>query len=101
MTVTQQEENMKMEYNHRLFLKQIKCAVLLSCELHVLKNLQSFPVAVDERLTEGLILWNGLKDGLLLRHVADGPLAQPRTAQTEDIAVEMYEKREKIKWKVV
>ena len=44
---------------------------------------QSLPTAVNEGLTETLVLRDGLKNGALLGHVAYGPLAQSRAAESE------------------
>lgn len=53
-----------------------------------LVNSQSFPEAVDEGLEEGLVVGDGLQDVPICSDVADGPLAQSRAAQPEDVAVE-------------
>ena len=49
-------------------------------------GLQSFSVAVDEGLTERLVLRYGLQDAPVLRHVADGPLTKTGAAESEDVA---------------
>lgn len=54
---------------------------------------QSFPEAVYEGLEQGLVVGNGLQYVPVCRHVADGPLAQPRTAQAEDVAEERCKRR--------
>lgn len=51
-------------------------------------DLQSFSEAIYQGLEEGFIVGNGLEDVSICRHVADGPLAKPCTAQTEDVAGE-------------
>lgn len=56
-------------------------------------DLQSFSEAIYEGLEEGFIVGNGLEDVSISRHVADGPLTQPCTAQTEDVTgKKTYEK---------
>lgn len=50
-------------------------------------DLQSFPKAIDEGLEEGFVMRNGLQDVPISRDITDSPLAEPRTAQPEDIAV--------------
>lgn len=55
-------------------------------------DLQSFPEAINEGLEEGFIVGNGLEYVSICRHVADGPLAQPCTAQSEDVTEERHEK---------
>ena len=47
--------------------------------------LQSLSVAINECLTERLVLRDGLENGAFLRHVAYGPLPQASAAQTEDV----------------
>lgn len=49
-------------------------------------NLQSFPEAVDESLEEWLVVGNGLQDVSICSDIADGPLAQPCTAESENVA---------------
>lgn len=49
---------------------------------------QSFPEAVDESLEEGFVVGDSLEDVSICCHITDGPLAQPRAAQTEDVTVE-------------
>ena len=44
---------------------------------------QSLSAAINEGLAEALVLWNGLQNGSLLCHVANGPLPQPCAAQSE------------------
>lgn len=51
-------------------------------------HLQSFPEAIYEGLKEGFIVGNGLEYVSICCHVADGPLAQPCTAQSEDVTEE-------------
>lgn len=51
-------------------------------------NLQSFPEAIYEGLEEGFIVGNGLENVSICCHVADRPLAQPCTAQSEDVTGE-------------
>lgn len=48
-------------------------------------DLQSFPEAVDQGLEQGLIVGYRLQYVSIRRHIADGPLAQARTAQPEDV----------------
>lgn len=48
-------------------------------------DLQSFPEAVDQGLEQGFIVGYGLQYVSIRRHIADGPLAQTRTAQPEDV----------------
>lgn len=50
-------------------------------------DLQSFPKAIDEGLEEGFIMRNGLQDIPISCDVTNSPLAKPRTAQSENIAV--------------
>lgn len=50
-------------------------------------HLQSFPEAIDEGLEKGFVVRNGLQDVPIGRDVSDSPLAEARTAQPEDIAV--------------
>ena len=50
------------------------------------RYIQALPVAVDEGLEQWLVVRDGLQDVSIVGHVADGPLAQPRTAQSEDVA---------------
>ena len=52
-----------------------------------IRDSQSFPEAVDEGLEEGLVVGDGLQDVAVRRHVPDGPLAEPRAAQPEDVTV--------------
>ena len=47
---------------------------------------QSLPVAVDESLEQRLVVGDGLQDVAVRCDVADGPLAQPGAAQSEDVA---------------
>lgn len=51
-------------------------------------DLQSFPKTVDEGLEEGFVMGNGLENVSVCRHITNSPLAQPRTAQPEDVAEE-------------
>lgn len=51
-------------------------------------DLQSFPEAIYEGLEEGFIVGNGLEYVSICCHVADGPLAQPCAAQSEDVTEE-------------
>lgn len=53
-------------------------------------DLQSFPEAIYESLEQGLIVGNGLEYVSIGCHVSDGPLAQPRTAQSEDVTEERH-----------
>lgn len=46
---------------------------------------QSFPEAIYKGLEQGLIVGNGLEYVSVCCHVADGPLAQPRTTQAKDV----------------
>jgi hypothetical protein len=57
---------------------------------HCLKYLQSFPISVEEGLAEALVLRNGLEDVPVSRHVANGPLAQPRATQPEHVAENIH-----------
>lgn len=49
---------------------------------------QSLPGPVNEGLAERLVLWDGLENGAFLGHIANGPLTETRTAQTEDVTVQ-------------
>ena len=51
-------------------------------------HLQSFPEAIYEGLEERFIVRNGLQYVSICCHVADRPLAQPRTTQSEDVTGE-------------
>lgn len=51
-------------------------------------DLQSFPEAIYEGLEQGFIVGNGLEYVSICCHIADGPLAQPRTTQSEDVTEE-------------
>lgn len=51
-------------------------------------DLQSFPEAIYEGLEKGFIVGNGLEYVSICCHVANGPLAQPCTAQSEDVTEE-------------
>lgn len=53
-------------------------------------DLQSFPEAIYKGLEQGFIVGNGLEYVSICCHIADSPLAQPRTTQSEDVT----EKRE-------
>lgn len=55
--------------------------------LNLCFDLQSFPKAIDEGLEEGFVMRNGLQDVPISCDVTDSPLAESRTAQSEDIAV--------------
>ena len=50
------------------------------------RYIQALPVAVNKGLEQWLVVRDGLQDVPIVGHVADGPLAQPRTAQSEDVA---------------
>ena len=43
-------------------------------------------MSINEGLAERLVLGDGLEDGPLLRHIANGPLAKSGAAQPEDVA---------------
>lgn len=49
---------------------------------------QALPAAVDQGLEQRLVVRDGLQDVAVAGDVADGPLAQPGAAQSEDVAVE-------------
>ncbi len=51
----------------------------------LVRHSQSLSVSVEQRLAEALVLGDGLQDAAVGRHVADGPLAQARAAQPEDV----------------
>lgn len=51
---------------------------------------QAFPAAIDEGLEQGFVVGDRLQDVAVLGDVADGPLAQPRTTQSEDITVHKH-----------
>ena len=51
----------------------------------ILVDLQSFPKTIYEGLEEGFIMGNGLENISICRNVANSPLAQSCTAQSEDI----------------
>lgn len=51
-------------------------------------DLQSFPEAIYEGLEQGFIVGNGLEYVSICCHIADGPLAQPRATQSEDVTEE-------------
>lgn len=57
------------------------------------KYLQSFPESIYKGLEEGFIVGNGLEYVSICRHVADGPLAQPRTTQAKDVTEEKTKKQ--------
>lgn len=57
-------------------------------------DLQSFPEAIYESLEQGFIVGNGLEYVSIGCHVSDGPLAQPSTAQSEDVTEERHERHE-------
>lgn len=57
------------------------------------KYSQSFPEAIYKGLEQGLIVGNGLQYVSVCCHVADGPLAQPRTTQAEDVTEERCRRR--------
>lgn len=63
-------------------------------------DLQSFPEAINEGLEEGFVVGNGLEYVSICCHVADGPLAQPCTAKSEDVTEER-DKRNKTCWSCV
>lgn len=50
------------------------------------RHSQALLVPVDQGLEQGLVLRDGLQDAPVLGHVADGPLAQPGAAESENIA---------------
>lgn len=52
-------------------------------------DLQSFSETIYEGLEEGFVVGNGLEYVSICRHIADGPLAQPCTAQSEDVTGEV------------
>lgn len=66
-------------------------------------DLQSFPEAVDQGLEQGFIVGYGLQYVSIRRHIADGPLAQTRTAQPEDVTVggEGENTRAEMRWSYV
>lgn len=63
-------------------------------------DLQSFPEAIYEGLEEGFIVGNGLEYVSICCHVANGPLAQPCTAQSEYVTEER-DMRNKTCWSCV
>ena len=48
---------------------------------------QALPVAIDEGLEQRLVMGDGLQYVGIVGHIADSPLAQPRTTQSEDVTV--------------
>ena len=56
------------------------------------KNSQSLALSVEQGLTERLVLWDCLQNLAVSRHVADRPLAQPRTAQPKHITAHTQKK---------
>lgn len=50
-------------------------------------HVQALPVAIDEGLEQRLVVGDGLQYVAIVGHIADGPLAQSRTAQSEDVTV--------------
>lgn len=48
-------------------------------------DLQSFPEAIDKGLEKGFIVGNGLEYVSVCCHIANSPLAQPRTTQSKDV----------------
>lgn len=48
---------------------------------------QALPVAVDESLEQWFVVGDGLQDVAVVGHVTNGPLAQSRTTQSEDVTV--------------
>ena len=49
--------------------------------------IQALPVAIDEGLEQWLVVGDGLQYVPIISHITDGPLAQPSTTQSEDVAV--------------
>lgn len=47
--------------------------------------LQSFPEAVNQGLEKGFVVGDRLEDVSICSHVADCPLAEASTAQTENV----------------
>ena len=45
-------------------------------------------MAVQQRLAQGLVLWDGLQGGAVAGDVADRPLPQPRAGEAEHVARE-------------
>lgn len=48
---------------------------------------QALPVAIYEGLEQWLVVGYGLQYVAIIGHIADGPLAQPGTTQSEDVTV--------------
>lgn len=57
----------------------------------MLNDLQSFPKTIYEGLEKGFIMGDGLENISIWRNVADSPLAQSCTAQSEDITEKRWE----------
>lgn len=56
-----------------------------------MQHLQAFPAAIDECLEEWFVVGDGLQDVPISSDIADGPLAQARAAQPEDVTTEREE----------
>lgn len=57
-------------------------------------DLQSFSESIYKGLEQGFIVGNGLEYVSICSHIADGPLAQPCTAQAEDVTEDRINKQE-------
>lgn len=48
---------------------------------------QALPEAIDEGLEQRFVVGDGLQYVAIIGHIADGPLAKPCTAESEDVTV--------------
>lgn len=48
---------------------------------------QALPVAIDEGLEQRFVVGDGLQYVAIIGYIANGPLAQPCTTQSEDVTV--------------
>lgn len=61
--------------------------------LCVISYVQALPVAINEGLEQWFVVGDGLQYVGVIGHIADGPLAQPRTTQSEDVTVRVRRKK--------
>ncbi len=55
---------------------------------------QAFPVAINEGLEQRFVVGDSLQYVAIIGHIADGPLAQSCTTQSEDVTVRERKKAE-------